>query len=136
MDGARQPQVGQPDRVFAHAGGFVAAGKLQGLTGLYPASRRRNPRGGSAAMSGDARGGFLPPLADLARLALQSVAAAPARHCHPLHDRRGAFRPKRRAPDEAVRRIARQCADGRGWPALSGGVPQWGAGGILIGRTP
>ena len=36
----------QPDRVFAHAGGFVAVGKLQGLTGLYPASRRRNPRGG------------------------------------------------------------------------------------------
>ena len=51
-------------------GGFVAVGKLQGLTGIYPASRRRDPRGGSAAVSGDARGGLLPPLADLARLAL------------------------------------------------------------------
>ena len=36
---------------------------------------------------------------------------------------------RREPKNEAVRRIARRCADGRGWPALSGGVPCGGAGG-------
>ena len=36
---------------------------------------------------------------------------------------------RRDLKNEAVRRIARQGTHGRGWPALSGGVSQWGAGG-------
>ena len=94
-------------RTQAH---FEAGRGLRTDRGLHAARRCRDYNRGTPSVAGEGRGGFVPPLADLARFALQPVSTAEARHRHALHDRRVPLRRIGTTRHEGLCRLA-------GWSA-------------------